>query len=75
MRPGASTAIRDRVQKIQAYARAGIPVYLLIDREAGEAVVCSEPSGDDFGHKSIHKLGTVVPLPGPLGFELDTSAF
>ncbi|MEU7075492.1 Uma2 family endonuclease [Streptomyces narbonensis] len=70
-----STAIRDRVQKIQAYAPAGIPVYLLIDREAGEAVVCSEASGDDFGHKSIHKLGTVVPLPGPLGFELDTSAF
>lgn len=70
-----STASRDRVQKIRAYARAGIPVYLLIDRETGEAVVCSGPSGDDYGHKSIHKLGTVVPLPRPLGFELDTSAF
>ncbi|MFB7586790.1 Uma2 family endonuclease [Streptomyces sp. NPDC056169] len=70
-----STASRDRVQKIRAYARAGIPVYLLIDCEAGETVVCSEPSGDDFGHKSIHKLGAVVPLPYPLGFELDTSEF
>ncbi|MFF5766713.1 Uma2 family endonuclease [Streptomyces tanashiensis] len=70
-----STASRDRVQKIRAYARAGIPVYLMIDREAGEAVVCSGPSGDDYGHKSIHKLGTVVPLPYPLGFELDTSTF
>ncbi|MFD3997809.1 Uma2 family endonuclease [Streptomyces sp. NPDC058583] len=70
-----STARRDRVQKIRAYARGGIPLYLLIDREAGEAVVCSEPSGDDYGHKSIHKLGTVVALPHPLGFALDTSAF
>ncbi|MEV4425996.1 Uma2 family endonuclease [Streptomyces sp. NPDC049602] len=70
-----STASRDRVQKIRAYARAGIPLSLLIDREAGEAVVCSEPLGDDYGHKSIHKLGTVVPLPVPLGFDLDTGAF
>ncbi|MFF9069490.1 Uma2 family endonuclease [Streptomyces sp. NPDC014891] len=70
-----STARRDRVQKIRAYARGCIPLSLLIDREAGEAVVCSEPSGDDYGHKSIHKLGTVVALPHPLGFDLDTSAF
>ncbi|MFE3068814.1 Uma2 family endonuclease [Streptomyces sp. NPDC059247] len=70
-----STARRDRVQKIRAYARAGIPLYLLVDREAGEAVVCAEPQGDDYAHKHVHKLGTVVPLPAPLGFELDTGAF
>ncbi|WP_406066681.1 Uma2 family endonuclease [Streptomyces sp. NBC_01077] len=70
-----STASRDRVQKIRAYARAGIPVYLMIDREAGEAVVCSGPTTDDYSHKSIHKLGTQVPLPSPLGFQLDTSEF
>ncbi|MER5965216.1 Uma2 family endonuclease [Streptomyces sp. NPDC002057] len=70
-----STAGRDRVQKIRAYARGGIPVYLLIDREASEAVVCSEPAGDDYAHKSIHKLGTQVPLPAPLGFTLDTAEF
>ncbi|MFF5783975.1 Uma2 family endonuclease [Streptomyces sp. NPDC012693] len=70
-----STASRDRVQKIRAYTRAGIPLYLLIDREAGEAVVCSGPAGDDYGHTSVHKLGTAVALPPPLGFELDTSAF
>ncbi|MCX5392103.1 hypothetical protein [Streptomyces sp. NBC_00094] len=63
------------VQEIRAYARAGIPVHLLIDRGAGEAVVCSEPVGDAYAHKFIHTLGTVVPLPYPLGFELDTSAF
>ncbi|MFE9043060.1 Uma2 family endonuclease [Streptomyces sp. NPDC007818] len=71
----ASTASRDRGLKIRAYARAGIPVYLLIDREADEAVVCSEPHGDDYTHKSLHKLGAEVPLPAPLGFTLDTAAF
>ncbi|MFF2778714.1 Uma2 family endonuclease [Streptomyces sp. NPDC058052] len=70
-----STASRDRVLKIRAYARAGIPVYLLIDREADEVVVCSEPVGDDYTHKSLHKLGAEVPLPAPLGFSLDTAAF
>ncbi|NML53894.1 Uma2 family endonuclease [Streptomyces sp. R302] len=70
-----STAGRDRGLKIRAYARAAIPVYLLIDREAGEAVVCSEPVGDDYTHKSIHRLGAEVPLPAPLGFTLDTAEF
>ncbi|MFF5423375.1 MULTISPECIES: Uma2 family endonuclease [unclassified Streptomyces] len=71
----AATAGRDRLQKIRAYARAGIPVYLLIDRAADEAVVCSEPVGDDYAHKAAHKLGTAVPLPAPLGFTLDSAAF
>ncbi|MFE1546560.1 Uma2 family endonuclease [Streptomyces sp. NPDC058718] len=71
----AFTAHRDRVQKARSYARAGIPVYLLIDRETDEVVVHSEPSGDDYAHKSVHKLGKPVPLPAPLGFTLDTAAF
>lgn len=71
----ASTASRDRVQKIRGYARAGIPLYLLIDRDAGEVVVCSSPVGDDYAHKSSHKLGMPVPLPYPFGFEIDTSEF
>ncbi len=70
-----STASRDRVEKIRAYARAGIPLYFLIDRENAEAMVCSGPAGDDYAHKSIHKLGSIVPLPHPLGFDLDTGAF
>ncbi|WP_327354612.1 Uma2 family endonuclease [Streptomyces sp. NBC_01304] len=70
-----STASRDRVQKLRGYARAGIPVYLLIDREACEAVVCCDPLGDDYQRKTIHKLGTPVELPEPLGFDLDTAEF
>ena len=53
----------------------GIPVYLLIDREEGEVLVYSEPSGDDYAKGLKHKLGLAVPLPAPLGFELDTAEF
>ncbi|MEV1081607.1 Uma2 family endonuclease [Streptomyces sp. NPDC050211] len=70
-----STAVRDREKKIHGYARAGIPVYLLIDREEAEVTVYSEPSGDDYAQGAKHKLGLAVPLPEPLGFELDTGEF
>ncbi|MFD4377179.1 Uma2 family endonuclease [Streptomyces sp. NPDC058486] len=71
----AATASRDRGLKNRVYARGGIPLYLVVDKEADEVVVCSEPEGDDYTHKSIHKLGAEVPLPAPLGFTLDTAEF
>ncbi|WP_420034422.1 Uma2 family endonuclease [Streptomyces sp. cg28] len=70
-----STAGNDRVKKIRGYARAGIPVYLLIDREAGQVTVCASPEGDDYATKSSYKTGLTVPLPAPLGFDLDTAEF
>ncbi|MFD6435773.1 Uma2 family endonuclease [Streptomyces venezuelae] len=70
-----STGDNDRHKKILGYARAGIPVYLLIDREAGNAVLYTEPAGEEYEHQEIFKLSKVVPLPEPLGFELDTSEF
>jgi Uma2 family endonuclease len=70
-----STSRFDRTRKLPVYARAGIPVYLLIDRDEGEVLVYSEPSGDDYAKSLKHKLGLAVPLPAPLGFELDTAEF
>ncbi|MGI5456380.1 Uma2 family endonuclease [Streptomyces sp. CA-249302] len=70
-----STADRDREKKIHGYARAGIPVYLLIDREEAEVIVYSEPSGDDYTQNPKYKLGLTIPLPAPLDFELDTAEF
>ncbi|KUL33585.1 hypothetical protein ADL12_21390 [Streptomyces regalis] len=70
-----STAARDREKKMHGYARAGIPVYLLIDREEAEVTVYSDPSGDDYAKSPKYKLGLTVPLPAPLGFELDTAEF
>ncbi|WP_371578720.1 Uma2 family endonuclease [Streptomyces sp. NBC_01314] len=70
-----STGDRDRETKILGYARAGIPLYLLIDREEAEVTVFSEPSGERYAKAAKCKLGLVVPLPAPLGFDLDTAEF
>ena len=37
------TTQRDRIDKPRAYAQAGIPVFLLIDRDSREVVVHSKP--------------------------------
>ncbi|MGW1623207.1 Uma2 family endonuclease [Streptomyces sp. NPDC002172] len=64
---------RDRVEKPRAYAEAGIPVYLLIDRANLTVLVHSNPDLED-GYRDIHvvKLGGKVVLPDPVGIELDT---
>ncbi len=64
---------RDRVDKPQAYAEAGIPVYLLIDRDQLSVLVHTEPDPED-GYRVVHKfkLGGKVTLPDPVGIELDT---
>lgn len=64
---------RDRVEKPRAYAEAGIPVYLLIDRDQLSVLVHSEPD-PKAGYRDIHtvKIGAKVTLPAPVGIELDT---
>ncbi|WP_137989132.1 Uma2 family endonuclease [Streptomyces vilmorinianum] len=63
----------DRVDKRDAYAQAGIPAYLLIDRHRGEAVVHREPSAGRYRHECRAVFGAKLQLPEPFGFELDTS--
>ncbi|MGN9755765.1 hypothetical protein [Streptomyces sp. SD31] len=46
-----------------------------MDREEAEVTVYSEPSGDEYTQTPKYKLGLSVPLPAPLGFELDTAEF
>lgn len=67
------THLRDRVEKPRGYAEAGIPVYLLIDRDNLSVLVHSDPDPDD-GYQDIHtvKFGSKVTLPAPVGIELDT---
>ncbi|MBC9729962.1 Uma2 family endonuclease [Streptomyces sp. TRM68367] len=64
---------RDRVEKPRGYAEAGIPVYLLIDREYLSVVVHSHPDPKE-GYRVVHtvKFGEKVTLPDPVGIELDT---
>jgi Uma2 family endonuclease len=65
---------RDRKEKPAAYAAAGIPVYLLIDRDACTVTVFSAPDPGGAGYRDRHTVafGEQLALPDPVGFELDT---
>ncbi|MBO8189438.1 Uma2 family endonuclease [Streptomyces spirodelae] len=65
---------RDRKAKPAAYATAGIPVYLLIDRDRCEVVVHTNPDPDAGRYRDVHTawFGEQVTLPEPVGFSLDT---
>ncbi|WUH95882.1 Uma2 family endonuclease [Streptomyces sp. NBC_00433] len=67
------TTQRDRVDKPRAYAEAGIPVFLLIDRDAGEITVHSEPGNGAYQMRVTVPFGKAVSLPAPVGIELDTA--
>ena len=63
---------RDRVEKPVGYATAGIPLYLLIDRDNRRVTVFSEPKDGRYQQAPSYPWGTPVDLPEPLGFTLDT---
>ncbi|WP_297628937.1 Uma2 family endonuclease [Nocardia sp.] len=63
---------RDRVEKPRAYAETGIPVYLLIDRDACEVFVYSRPVHGVYSSISRLPFGEQVVLPAPVDFTLDT---
>jgi Uma2 family endonuclease len=62
---------RDRVEKPAAYAAAGVPVYLLIDRDSCETVVHSEPEGGKYRSTRSYDFGAELVIPG-LGIALET---
>lgn len=65
---------RDRVEKPPAYAAAGIPVYLLIDRDSCTVVVHCGPDPEGSRYRDVHtaRFGERVTVPEPVGIELDT---
>jgi len=68
--PGKSNQDRDRVRKRREYARAGIPMYVLIDDHDGQGAVTlfTGPRPDKADWEDIHRVpyGTDVTIPeGP----------
>lgn len=65
---------RDRVEKPAAFATAGIPVYLLVDRDACAVVVHTNPDPKSGCYLDIHRapFGEQVVIPEPVGITLDT---
>ncbi|WP_405646560.1 Uma2 family endonuclease [Streptomyces sp. NBC_00019] len=63
---------RDRVEKPDAHAAAGIPVYLLIDRDDRSVVVFNQPEDGRYRHEEKLPFGAPVKLPEPVSITLDT---
>jgi Uma2 family endonuclease len=63
---------RDRIDKVHGYAEAGIPVYLLIDRDSDTLTVFSEPREGTYRQRPSYPYGATVRLPAPVGITLDT---
>ncbi|MGV9250979.1 Uma2 family endonuclease [Streptomyces sp. NPDC003697] len=71
-----SNARHDRVSKPAAYAAAGIPLYLLVDRWAPDGptvTLYGEPKGDVYRPLRSAKFGEAVRLPAPFDLVLDTA--
>ncbi len=64
---------KDREQKRRGYAAAGIPLYLLVDRQREQVVLHSEPRHGDYTITASAQPGDPLTLPKPFGFDLDTS--
>ncbi|WP_256640688.1 Uma2 family endonuclease [Streptomyces murinus] len=69
----ADTHRRDREEKPLGYADAGIPYYLLIDRDDCSVTLYGDPV-QGIGYRSAEKkpFGAKFSLPEPLGIEIDT---
>ncbi|MFD7589510.1 Uma2 family endonuclease [Kitasatospora sp. NPDC059811] len=66
---------QDRIAKRHCYARAAIPLYLLIDRERAQVSLFSNPHRDEYTEVHLAAFGEPLALPAPFEFELDTKDF
>ncbi|MET9618337.1 Uma2 family endonuclease [Kitasatospora indigofera] len=66
---------QDRIAKRHCYARAGIPLHLLIDRDKSQVSVFGKPQRDEYTEVRLAPFGQPPALPDPFGFELDSKPF
>ncbi|MFC5666376.1 Uma2 family endonuclease [Kitasatospora misakiensis] len=66
---------QDRIIKRHCYARAGIPLYLLIDREKSQVSLFGKPHREEYTKVHLAAFGEPLTLPAPFEFELDTKDF
>ncbi|WP_051966643.1 Uma2 family endonuclease [Kitasatospora mediocidica] len=63
---------KDRGAKRLGYAAAGIPLYLLLDRQENKLLLHSDPQEDDYHSTAWVPVGEALALPAPFGFALET---
>ncbi|MFE9859517.1 Uma2 family endonuclease [Streptomyces sp. NPDC005780] len=59
--------------KVEDYAQAGIPVYVVADRKHDQVLLCSDPRGGEYKNKAHHKRGTSFLVPDEVGVEMELS--
>ncbi|WP_460307074.1 Uma2 family endonuclease [Actinocorallia aurea] len=70
-----SNSANDTFAKPRLYARFGIPLYLIVDPFGGQCTLYTKPVNGLYEDKSAIPFGAPVPLPAPVGMELDTTGF
>jgi Uma2 family endonuclease len=70
-----SSPDHDRSGKRHGYATAKIPLYLLVDRQQGQATLFSDPVRDDYTTQTQVTFGGSIKLPPPFSFTLETEDF
>lgn len=65
----------DREANRRCYARGGIPLYLLVDRDAASVTLFSDPEKDDYRELCTRPFGKPLTLPEPLAFDLESTDF
>lgn len=61
----------DLITKVESYAAARIPVYVVADRKHDQVVLFSEPLGESYGERTVYKRGETVPVPESVGVALE----
>jgi len=70
------TVLNDREIKPLEYAKAGIPLYLLVDQELGRWTLYALAEGwQRYQIAAAGKYGEPVALPAPFGFEIQTASW
>ncbi len=59
--------------KVDLYAGAGVPVYVIADRHHDEVVLHTDPRNGAYRLRQTFKRGTSVPLPKSLGVSVELS--
>jgi len=63
----------DTANKVEIYAEAGIPVYLVADRKHDEVLLYTNPADGKYPAPVRYKRGEAVPVPESVGITLDLS--
>ncbi|MFD6953189.1 MULTISPECIES: Uma2 family endonuclease [unclassified Nocardiopsis] len=68
------SALHDWQAKARGYAKAGVPLYLVVDPRRSEIALFSEPKGEEYQEVARAVRGGTVRLPEPFGIEIEASS-